>query len=255
MNCPSCGHENLEGSDRCENCLAPFRDLDVPRADSSEGLARSVMEDNLGQLDQEETITVAPDTPAIEVARLMKNSNSGCALVVDGKKLVGIFTEHDVLLRMTPGQRQEAAAGSAGILPASEREARKIRTGSSSDRVARSSSNEDEAHTDIRVEELPFSEVPFEEMRAEEKLFEEVTTTNEMEVSDDVTADPRHLQVPVSKLMSRNPETLHERDSVAEAVNKMSLGRYRHIPFLKSDGTYAVASIKSVLKYIAQEDW
>ena len=52
-----------------------------------------------------------------------------------------------------------------------------------------------------------------------------------------------------------NPETLHEEDSVAEALNKMSLGRYRHIPFRKSDGTYSVASIKSVLKYIAQEDW
>src|SRR3989449_11285763 len=101
MNCPSCGHENIEGNDRCENCLAPFRDLDVPRVDSAEGLARSVMEDNLSELDRDETICVAPDTPALEVARLMKNSNSGCALVVDGRNLVGIFTEHDVLLRMT----------------------------------------------------------------------------------------------------------------------------------------------------------
>src|SRR2546425_11870903 len=101
MHCPSCGHENIEGNDRCENCLAPFRDLDVPRADSAEGLARSVMEDNLSELDHDETICVAPDTPALEVARLMKNSNCGCALVVDGRKLVGIFTEHDVLLRMS----------------------------------------------------------------------------------------------------------------------------------------------------------
>ena len=245
----------------------PFRDLDVPRVDSAEGLARSVMEDNLGQLDQEETITVAPDTPAIEVARLMKNSNTGCALVVEGKKLVGIFTEHDVLLRMTPGSAG-APAGSAGILPASEREARKVSTGSSSDRVvqeqeAAAGGTATDTPTDIRVEELPvnempFSEVPFEEMRAEEKLFEEITTTTEMEASDDVGAGPQarpHLQIPVRELMSRNPETLHEKDSVAEAVNKMSLGRYRHIPFLKSDGTYAVASIKSVLKYIAQEDW
>jgi CBS domain-containing protein len=292
MNCPSCGHENLEGSDRCENCLAPFRDLDVPRVDSAEGLARSVMEDNLAQLDQEETITVAPDTPAIEVARLMKNSNTGCALVVEGKKLVGIFTEHDVLLRMTSAVAAGSVGiatgsaglntGTAGVPPAAEREARNIRTGSVSDRVEQeqeaaaggrntgSSSDrgssptvregvEDESHTDIRVEELPinempFSEVPFEEMRAEEMMFEELTTTTEIDVSDDPPSRP-HLQIPVSKLMSRNPETLHERDSVAEAVNKMSLGRFRHIPFLKSDGTYAVASIKSVLKYIAQEDW
>jgi CBS domain-containing protein len=274
MNCPSCGHENLEGSDRCENCLAPFRDLDVPRVDSAEGLARSVMEDNLGQLDQEETITVAPDTPAIEVARLMKNSNTGCALVVEGRKLVGIFTEHDVLLRMSHSSAGEAGSvgvatgsaglntGTAGVPPAAEREARKVGTGRVSDRSSSPTVREgveDDSHTDIRVEELPvnempFSEVPFEEMRAEEKQFEEITTTAEIDVSDDPHGR-LHLQIAVSQLMSRNPETLHERDSVAEAVNKMSLGRFRHIPFLKSDGTYAVASIKSVLKYIAQEDW
>ncbi len=168
MNCPSCGHENIDGIDRCENCLAPFRQLDIPSADAAEGLARSVMEDNLSELDWDQAIMVAPDTPALEVARLMKDSNSGCALVLDGTKLAGIFTEHDVLLKMTGEQK-------SGVL--------------------------------------------------------------------------------VKDLMSPNPEALNERDSVAEALNKMSMGRYRHIPFKKADGNYAVASIKSVLKYIAQEDW
>ncbi|HEV7745969.1 MAG TPA: CBS domain-containing protein [Pyrinomonadaceae bacterium] len=169
MNCPSCGHENIDGIDRCENCLASFRQLDIPSADAAEGLARSVMADNLSRLDQDELISVGSNTPALEVTERMKNSNSGCALVVDHGKLVGIFTEHDVLKRV-------AGAGN-------------------------------------------------------------------------LTAET------VSELMSPNPETLHERDSVAEALNKMSLGRYRHIPFQKADGSYAVASIRSVLKYIAQEDW
>jgi CBS domain-containing protein len=170
MNCPSCGHENIDGIDRCDNCLASFRQLDIPSADAAEGLARSVMENNLGQLDYDQTVFVAPDTPALEVARLMKNSNSGCALVLNSGKLVGIFTEHDVLKKMTGADKDLAA-------------------------------------------------------------------------------------VTVKELMSPNPETLNERDSVAEALNKMSLGRYRHIPFLKPDGSHAVASIKSVLKYIAREDW
>lgn len=169
MNCPSCGHENIDGTDRCDNCLAPFRDLDVPRADSAEGLARSVMEDNLSRLKREEAITVDPETPALEVVRLMKRSNSGCALVVDGGKLAGIFTEHDVLRKMTG-----ANAGS----------------------VAK-----------------------------------------------------------VKELMSPNPETIHEKDSVAAALNKMSQGRYRHVPVQMNDGTYTVASINSVLKYIAKKDW
>lgn len=170
MNCPSCGHENIDGIDRCENCLAPFRQLDIPSADAAEGLARSVMEDDLSRLDHDATISVAPDTEAVEVARLMKAANTGCALVLDDGKLVGIFTEHDVLKRM--------------------------------------------AGTDKNLAGLA-----------------------------------------VKELMSANPESLHEKDSVAEALNKMSLGRYRHIPFQKSDGTYSVASIKSVLKYIAREDW
>jgi CBS domain-containing protein len=170
MNCPSCGHENIDGIDRCDNCLAPFRQLDIPSAEAAEGLARSVMEDDLGQLDIDQTTSVAPNTLALEVAQLMKNSNSGCALVVDGSKLVGIFTEHDVLKKLT-GAPQDLAA------------------------------------------------------------------------------------VTIKELMSPNPETLHETDSVAEALNKMSLGRYRHIPFVRADGSHAIASIKSVLKYIAREDW
>jgi len=170
MNCPSCGHENIDGTDRCDNCLAPFRDLDVPRADSAEGLARSVMEDNLGRLDQEDTVSVVPETPVLDVVRLMKRANSGCALIVDDGKLAGIFTEHDVLRKMTGAEARSPATA-------------------------------------------------------------------------------------VWELMSPNPEVLHEKDSVAIALNKMSIGRYRHIPVKKNDGSYAVISIKSVLLYIAKEDW
>lgn len=170
MNCPSCGHENTEGSDRCDNCLAPFSDLDVPRADSAEGLARSVMEDNLSKLNPEVTVTVAPATSAHDVIKSMKNSNSGCALVLDGAQLIGIFTEHDVLRKMTG---ENAMPGS----------------------------------------------------------------------------------VAVKELMTTNPETLQEKDSVAVALNKMSLGGFRHIPVLRKDRSYTVVSIKSVLDYIAREDW
>lgn len=175
MNCPACGSENIDGIDRCENCLAPFRDLDVPRADAAEGLARSVMEDRLSQLDYDDPVLVSGDTPAGEVAQRMKAAKSGCALVVDNGKLAGIFTEHDLLRRF----KSKAGPGS----------------------LAWSSDS------------------------------------------------------PVTQLMTENPETLHEHDSVAAALNKMSIGQYRHLPVERADGSYAVASIKSVLKYIANEDW
>src|SRR6185295_13595347 len=118
MNCPSCGHENIDGIDRCENCLAPFRQLDIPSIDAAESFAQSVMEDNLGRLDYESAVCVSPEMPASDVARRMKEANTGCALVLEGSKLVGIFTEHDVLLRMT------SSTAPAGPRPANEREAR-----------------------------------------------------------------------------------------------------------------------------------
>lgn len=225
MNCPSCGYENIDGIDRCENCLAPFRQLDIPSIEAAESFAQSVMEDDLGQLNYEPPVSVAPGTPAIDVARRMKEANTGCALVVEGGKLVGIFTEHDVLLRLTSG------TGTAGVPPANEREARTA------------------FPDELPVSQLPASEIPIEELRADEMQFVDMEETA---TSGRVSAD---FDVPVAELMSGNPETLHEKDSVAEALNRMSVGRYRHLPVRKSDGSYAVASIKSVLNYIAKEDW
>lgn len=171
MICPSCGHDNLEGMDRCDNCMKSLRDLDVPRADATGGVVRSVMEDDLSRLDPEETVLVRPGDSALDVAQSMKESRKGCALVLDdGGKLVGIFTEHDVMKKL-------------------------------------------------------------------------------------ISAGESVKDVPVEQLMTRNPEALRETDSVAAALNKMAMGRYRHIPIAREDGRYVVASITSVLKYIAQEDW
>jgi signal-transduction protein with cAMP-binding, CBS, and nucleotidyltransferase domain len=167
MICPSCGHDNIEGVDRCEECLTPLFNRGPSPADG--GLGRSVMEDDLSKLEQE-FLGVAPDSTVTEVIDKMKEARVGCALVLDKGKLVGIFTERDLLNRLT-GRK----------------------------------------------------------------------------------ASPRDTAV--KELMSANPETLQETDSVATAVNKMSMGRYRHIPVRKADGTYSVTSIKHVLKYIAKAEW
>jgi CBS domain-containing protein len=150
--------------------MTPLRQLDVPRAQAAEGLPRSVMRDKLSELEPPEVLCVGPETPAKDVVRRMSEARTGCALVLDGGKLLGIFTEHDVLSKMT----------GANAAPES---------------------------------------------------------------------------VAVKALMSPNPETLRESDSVAAAFNKMSLGRYRHVPVRKRDGSYSVTSIKDLLKYIAEEEW
>ena len=51
------------------------------------------------------TPNTAPKTvTVIEAARLMKQRNAGALLVLDGSKLIGIFTERDALFRvLAPG--------------------------------------------------------------------------------------------------------------------------------------------------------
>src|SRR5204862_5688031 len=107
MFCPSCGYDNIEGADRCEECMTPLLNLDVPRAEAAAGLARSVMEDDLRQLDQE-FLGVAADAPVNEVIQQMKQARLGCALVLDDGKLVGIFTERDLLNKLTGKQAAPA---------------------------------------------------------------------------------------------------------------------------------------------------
>ena len=261
MICPSCGTENIDGNDRCENCLTSFRNLDIPRPDAAEGLARHVMEDNLSELEKETPIIVAPDTPAIEVATRMRELNTGCALVLDGPKLVGIFTEHDVLRKMCADLQSSRGSSRNPGSPAGQPRW----SGSVSEGVGTQPDEHDSAASVLPVNgipltDAPFSDIPLEEIRVEEMFVEEMLV--EVEVARYEAKEELNnlnfnsaLQVPVKELMTPKPETLHEHESVAFAVNKMSLGRYRHIPVEKVDGTYTVASIKSVLKYIAQEDW
>ena len=158
----------MEGADRCEECMTSLFNLDVAQAGRA-SLERSVMQDDIRQLEQE-FLGVSPDTSTLEVIEKMKAAGLGCALVMDEGKLVGIFTERDLLNKLT----------------------------------GKSASSHSTA---------------------------------------------------VKDLMSANPETLDETDSVATALNRMSMGRYRHIPVKKADGTYSVTSIKHVLKYIAKAEW
>jgi CBS domain-containing protein len=51
-------------------------------------------------IEGQELITAPKSVPVGEAARLMKSHNVGAILVVDGDKLVGVFTERDALFRV-----------------------------------------------------------------------------------------------------------------------------------------------------------
>ena len=70
IRCPMCGHPNLRGEDRCEKCMAPLRDLDVPRPTT--GLQKRLMSDDVGMLPLETAVTLAPDASVADAVEAMR---------------------------------------------------------------------------------------------------------------------------------------------------------------------------------------
>ena len=56
--------------------------------------------------------------------------------------------------------------------------------------------------------------------------------------------------VTVETVMTRNPETLEPDNSIAFALNKMSVGGYRHIPIVEGDKPIGVLSVRDVVDFL-----
>lgn len=56
--------------------------------------------------------------------------------------------------------------------------------------------------------------------------------------------------VPVESVMTPNPETLEPEDSIAFALNKMSVGGYRHIPIVDGDKPVGVLSVRDIVDFL-----
>jgi CBS domain-containing protein len=99
MICPTCGHDNVPGSEECGRCGQDLTQLDQPIP--QDRIERSLMETPVSLLCPSEPITVRPTTTVQEAIQIMLAHNIG-ALIVVGKEgsLLGIFSERDLLCRV-----------------------------------------------------------------------------------------------------------------------------------------------------------
>lgn len=106
--CPACGAENLDGADTCVECQHSLTDLSLPQAMTA--VERGLLNDRIEQLKPRPPIMVGPETPVGEVLKQMTNDRLGCVVVVDDqRRLLGIFTERDALMRLNVDAAKLAA--------------------------------------------------------------------------------------------------------------------------------------------------
>ena len=96
--CPFCDHENIEGTDACEACQHSLSELHLPTPATE--VERALLTDRIATLQPKTPIAVSSQTTLGDTLKRLVDEKIGCVLIVDDKKVVGIFSERDALMRI-----------------------------------------------------------------------------------------------------------------------------------------------------------
>ena len=95
MLCPFCNSENIEGVDHCDCCNAAL--TNIADLEEMSGIELDLLRRPLGELVAQDFVTVSPETSIRDVVTQLNNGKHHCAIVLDGDRVAGIFTERDIL--------------------------------------------------------------------------------------------------------------------------------------------------------------
>ncbi|HVS34504.1 MAG TPA: CBS domain-containing protein [Gemmataceae bacterium] len=119
MICPVCSHDNLPGAEQCSHCLQDLTPLDRPTP--HDRIERSLLEDCVAVLNPRPAVTLPPTATVGDALRTMLERNVGALLIVDDAgKLLGIFSERDLLTKATDDPTYAARRVDALMTPKPE---------------------------------------------------------------------------------------------------------------------------------------
>ena len=98
MLCPYCNHDNIDGIDLCHECGQPLTDMEE---ENSTQLEQTIIRRRVSKVCDKEPFSISPTLTVREAIDLMCQKKIGCLVVCEGDALVGIFTERDVLNRVS----------------------------------------------------------------------------------------------------------------------------------------------------------
>lgn len=97
MLCPACGTDNLVGADVCDNCGSELAGGIPQPATTFQGQLLGV---RVRDLPVSEPHLVDIDSDASDAIGRMQREETDCVLVMDGERLVGVFTDRDAVLKV-----------------------------------------------------------------------------------------------------------------------------------------------------------
>jgi CBS domain-containing protein len=100
MKCPLCQAVNIDGSDLCESCGCDL--VETEDATGSSPSLAQILRAPLAEAGLRDPITLRPDDSVATAVARMSAQSWGSVLVLEGERVVGVFTEQDLLRRMGP---------------------------------------------------------------------------------------------------------------------------------------------------------
>lgn len=97
MRCPDCGHDNVAGVDECMDCGGSLWGVEPQGNEVEQSLAAH----SISVLCPREPVCVHPDTTVREVIAEMAERHIGCVLVEESAELIGVFSERDILNKVS----------------------------------------------------------------------------------------------------------------------------------------------------------
>ncbi len=97
MKCPYCSHDNIPGTDICDACHQSL----TPHESTGTDLENSIIRHSIDVLCPKDPIEISKETSVREAIHKMTDHNIGCLLVEENEQLIGIFTERDVLYKIS----------------------------------------------------------------------------------------------------------------------------------------------------------
>ncbi len=100
IRCPDCGFENPEGTDRCEKCFHSLMQRDIPHARKEDVIRMTLLNKPVSELLTGLDLRVcSPSDSVSKLAKMFQKDKKNYALVYEKKKMVGVVSNRDILLR------------------------------------------------------------------------------------------------------------------------------------------------------------
>ena len=101
VKCPYCSYENIQGDDRCTQCLHSLMQRNLPKPKANDAIQSVMMTAPISELITGKDLLVASIADSVQkIVRILQAENKNCVLIYKKKKLVGIISNRDLLHRV-----------------------------------------------------------------------------------------------------------------------------------------------------------